>query len=184
MRTLSSAMQTALSGQSLTPIHLVQIQFDSGTDYITEAHKDIVYDSNTYQATGNLLSISTIDEDLAHRVTRLQISLSGVNQANISAALTEDFINRDVVIYRGLLDSNDRLIVDPFNAFRGQLDDFSISENERASTLIWTVTSELADFERVGGRRANHQEQQVFFSGDMGFEFVDQIVRDIKWGRV
>ena len=61
---------------------------------------------------------------------------------------------------------------------------FAVSENpERTSTITWTVTSEWADFERVGGRRANHQEQQVFFSGDMGFEFIDQIVKDLKWGR-
>ena len=120
-RTLTSAMQTASASRTLTPVHLVAIYFDGGTDYLTDAYKDIVYDGNTYQSTGNLLSISDIDETLAHRVNTLQLSLSGVNQANIATALLEDFINRDVVIYRGLLDSNGDLIVDPFNAFRGQL---------------------------------------------------------------
>ena len=115
----------------------------------------------------------------------MQIGISGVNQANISTALTESFINRDVIIYRGLLDSNEDLIADPFNAFRGQLDDFTLSESPNStSTISWTVTSELADFERVGGRRANYQEQQVFYPGDEGFEFIDQSVKDIKWGRV
>jgi len=183
MRTLSAAMQAALSGQSITPIQLVEFRFDSGTQYLTDAYKTVTYGGNDYLAAGNLLGVSDVDEELAHRITTLQISLSGVNQANISVALTEDFINRDVIIYKGLLDSDDKLIVDPFNIFRGQLDDFSLSETDRTATLAWTATSEWADFERVGGRRANHQEQQVFFSGDLGFEFIDQSIKDIKWGR-
>jgi hypothetical protein len=35
---------------------------------------------------------------------------------------------------------------------------------------------------QVNGRITNNSTQQRFFSGDKGFEFADQIVRDLKWG--
>jgi len=40
-----------------------------------------------------------------------------------------------------------------------------------------------SDFERTAGRRTNDNDQQVYYPGDRGFQFADDALKDIKWGR-
>ena len=39
------------------------------------------------------------------------------------------------------------------------------------------------EFRRKTGRHTNHEEQQIHFSGDKGFEFASEITKDIIWGK-
>ena len=183
-RTLTAGMLAAIDLAELKPIRLVALHFDGGSEYHTTAYKPIVYDGNTYN-TGNLISIGTVKESLEVKVPTLNIALSGVNQANISTALSEDSIDRVVVVYSGLLDANDDLVVDPIEEFRGRLDSFQFSENpeQEVAEINWSCVSQLQDFERVAGRRTNDDDQQFHFAGDEGFEFSALTDTDIKWGR-
>jgi hypothetical protein len=60
-----------------------------------------------------------------------------------------------------------------------------INENpdEGSCTIAISATSHWVDFERRPGRHTNHAEQQVWFPGDLGFEFSSEIVKEIRWGR-
>ena len=45
------------------------------------------------------------------------------------------------------------------------------------------MASHWADFEKKAGRFSNNNSQQYFFSGDVGFEYAANTVKDLKWGR-
>ena len=35
----------------------------------------------------------------------------------------------------------------------------------------------------IKGRKTNTNSQQLYFAGDLGFDYASQTVQDIKWGR-
>jgi len=183
-RGMSAAMLTEIAKQNIILFHLVQFHF-STIEYLTDWQADIPWNGNDYLSIGNLLHIAVITEDVNPRVGVINISFSGVNQANISTALTEDYTDKQVLIYRGFLDTSHDLILDPILIYDGRIDSFELNENpdNSSSILNWIVSSHWADFEKRSGRRTNDNDQQNLFTGDKGFEFSSEIVKDLKWGR-
>lgn len=181
-RTLSAGMQSAVAAKEIRPYLLLSMSFDAATEYRTTCYKSIQFGGNTYLP-GNTLSFGAPRESLGLRVPTLNVTLSGVNQANLATALTTGSLDREVRLYRALLDANEALIADPVEIFNGRIDTFSFSEDADTASLTWSCVSHLADFERVSGRRTNDDEQQFLFPGDKGFEFSALVDQDIKWGR-
>jgi hypothetical protein len=88
-------------------------------------------------------------------------------------------------IWKGFLDANLAVVVDPILIFEGRMDSPVIDENPDNGSCIVSVsaTNAWVDFERKSGRHTNHEEQQIFFPGDRGFEFVSELTKEITWGR-
>ena len=183
---MTALMLAEIAKEKVRMFHLVEFYFDSETIYFSMSYKDISWNGNTYLATGNLLNISDISEEVGLKVGAVSIKLSGVNQANIATALSEDYTDRPVKIYRGFLSEGYLIISDPMLMFDGRIDSFSLSEDIETgtSTLTWDVPSHWADFEKQSGRRCNMEDQQLYFPDDKGFDFTSEIVKDLKWGRV
>ena len=185
-RGMTAAVAAEIAGGAVRLFHLVELRFDSGTQFRTDAHRDIAWGGNTYAGDGNLLSVGEVSESVDIRTGQLRLSLSGVAQANIATALSEPYTDREVFIYRGFLDAADYVIVNPYLHYAGRIDTFGIDEDpdQGASTVSWTVASHWVDFEKTGGRRTNHADQGHLFPGDEGFAFSSQVATDITWGRV
>jgi uncharacterized protein CbrC (UPF0167 family) len=184
-RSSTSAFQTEVAKLQNRPIHLVSVNFDSGTIYMTDSFKDVVYDGNTYQAVGHLMGISDIEEAAEVIVSSVTLSLSGIDQVWISNVLQEDYIDRTVKIYTAFMDESWALVVDPVLIFEGRMDQPSIEEDPDAGTssVSVSVTNAWVDFSRKTGRHTNHEEQTLHFAGDKGFEFASEVTPDIVWGR-
>lgn len=180
----TSAFQTEVVKAQNHPVHLVEFHFDAGTVYGCDAYKAISWGGNSYIAMGHLLGFSDIGEDSEVVVSSVTISLSGVDRTYISTLLNQDYIDRRVKIYFGFLDGSQQLVVDPELMFDGRMDSPSINEDPEAgtSTIGVTATNALVDFERITGRHTNHEDQQLYFPGDKGFEYAAASLRDLKWG--
>ena len=185
-RSLTTAVKTQLATNEIRPFHLIEIGFSTPvnlTDNSFNLTSSISGSSKTYTASPFLVSIPTFEEQTDITKTSLNITLSGADQTFISTALNENIVNDSVVIYRGLLDSNNSIIADPILLYQGTIDTFTVNESENQSSLILTVVSHWADFEKKSGRKTNNASQQRFFSTDVGMDFSSQTVLDIKWGR-
>jgi hypothetical protein len=178
-RGLSASLQTEIANQNIKPIVLIEILFPT-PQRITNHYKNITHNSNTYTASGHLLSIGGKAEKSELDVGNFQIELSAVDNAFVSIVLNNVVSNDEVTIDIGLLDSSDALI-DTFNYDKGFIESFSIDTN--TGKLILSCTSHFADFSRISGRKTNEGSQQVFFSTDKGMEFSALTVQDILWGR-
>ena len=167
------------------PFHLVDIVFDATPQYVTDAWKNIIWNGHTYTVLGHFIAFSDIEESAELQVASLTAQLSGVDQSVISAVLAEDYIDRPLRIYKGFLDANMAVIADPILIFEGRMDSPVIEENPDDGSCVVSVsaTNAWVDFERLSGRHTNHEEQQIFFPGDKGFEFVSEITQEITWGR-
>jgi hypothetical protein len=185
-RSLTIAIKNELSQNKIKPVHLITINFDTPvnlTDCSFPLTSDISGGSVTYLASDFILGVSNFTEEVDITKSTLNIGLSGADQTFISTVLNEPVINDEVIVYRGLLDNNNALIDDPFLLYKGNIENFSISETDKDSQVNLTIVSHWADFDKKNGRKTNNTSQQRFFSTDVGMDFASQTVLDIKWGR-
>lgn len=180
----STAFQNEVVKEANRPIHLVEISFENETLYMNDSFKDITFDGNNYIGTSQLLSFTDIEESIEIMVSKVTIALSGVDKVWIGKVLTQQYIDRPVKIYTGFLDASYALITNPVLIFEGRIDKPQITEEWEGgkSTVSISATNSWVDFTRNTGRHTNNEEQQVYFAGDLGFEFASEIVKDITWG--
>ncbi len=181
----SSAFQTEVAKSNNRPVHLVEVYFDDETVYMTDAYKTITYGGNNYDGVGHFMGFSDIEEAAEVIVSNVTLILGGIDQVWISRVLNKAYIDRTVKIYTAFLDDSQALIVDPVLIFEGRMDTPTIQETPDSgqSSVSVSATNSWVDFSRKTGRHTNHEEQQIHFSGDKGFEFASEIVKDITWGK-
>ena len=185
-RTLTTAVKNELATNEIRPVHLITIGFGTPvniTDCGFRLTSSVSGSSVTYSSSDFLISVPSFTEETDVTKTSLQIALSGADQTFISTCLNENIVNDSVDIFRGLLDSSNALIADPVLLYSGNIDTFQIDESETESSVILTIVSHWADFEKKSARQTNNNSQQRFFSTDVGMNFSSQTVQDIKWGR-
>ena len=179
---MTPAVLTEIAKKQLRMVHFLELYFATVERACTWG-RHLTWGGNTYLATGSLLSLPDIDESVEMRSNSASIVLSGVDQASIAIALTENFIDKRVVIRRGFIDPADQLIIDPVIKFDGRIDSWGLAEDadDGTSTITWLAASHWVDFERTAGRTTNDKEHQVIFPGDKFMEFAAETI-DLKWG--
>ena len=171
--------------------HLIEFLFDGGPDRFTTAHKDLVYNGETYTAYANFISFGYINETVPLEISSMTFSVTSVNQGLLATALSSDTINRKIILYRGLLNPVTYAIInDPLVVYTGLVSALSVTAQPGSkSTLVWKPGWVLADFSMAAGRSTNHQDQEAYLairglSGpDDGFEFAHVNNFNLKWGR-
>ena len=185
-RNLTTAIKNELATNDIRPVHLITIGFSTPvniTDCSFSLTSSVSGSSVTYNASDFILGISEHSEQTDLTKATVTLTLSGADQTFISTVLNENVTNDTVDIYRGFLNDSNTLISDPFLLYRGNIESFGISENDKSSSVGLTIVSHWADFEKKNGRKTNNTSQQRFFSTDVGMDFSSQTVQDIKWGR-
>ncbi|HEY3432554.1 MAG TPA: hypothetical protein VGK09_08400 [Rhodocyclaceae bacterium] len=167
------------------PVYLVQEQFDDISYYQCDAWRDISWNGNTWKANGHFLDFQGLTESYDMQIPRVTVSISAVDQTWISISLTKPYIGRPIRIYKALLDYTMSVITSPGLIFEGRMDGLSIEDDPQAGkcALVMECSNQWADFDRKPGRHTNHQDQQVFFPGDTGFQFVPGLANlNLSWG--
>jgi hypothetical protein len=184
-RNASVDVVTQIGSESNFPVHLLEIEFDAQTFYLTDATRTVEWGGNEYTALGHFLGFGDIEESAELVVNSMVGTLSGVDQTYISAFLSDNYIDRTVNIYKAFLNSAEAVISNPVLIFSGRISGVSINEDPDAGecTIAMEASSQWVDFERRPGRHTVHAEQQIWFPGDKGFEFASEIDKGILWGR-
>ena len=181
-RSLTSAVKTELATNKINPIGLIYLNISGGQRF-TDHYKDISYDTNTYTSSSLLLGVSDVSESNEVAVNAITVAFTGADQTIISLFLNNSYMDKEAEIYAAFLDESQAVIADPFLMFSGRIESFAIEEDETNSKLSVSIASHWSDFDKKKGRKTNTNSQQLFFSGDVGFDFSSQSVQDIKWGR-
>ena len=181
-RSIHASVIAELAKDTVKMCHLVEMHLSS-TSYLTDAGQDISHGGNTYVASSHLLNISTVTENSEVRIGTTKVKLSGVEQSFISALLGSAYISKQLIVYRAYLDANNVIVGSPVLIFDGRIAEFDIIDTPESSTVELGVSSHWSDFEKKAGRHTNSNSQSLFFTGDKGFEFAANLVKDLKWGR-
>lgn len=182
-RGLSSTIKTYLENQSQIKVGLVEINTASSTVYYTDAPFDIDYNSNTYQAQGNWLGVSDIEENTDLVITRCSLRIGGLVSANISTFAQSSIINKSVILYTAFLNpTNNTIVGTPIITFQGKVTGYSVLNAANTASIQLEVSSLFANFEKTTGRRTNTASFQREHPTDFGMAFSHETTEGIQWG--
>lgn len=183
-RSLTSAMESAVTADLVRPITLVQCAFDTGNLNLWSGIGDLTVSGVDYVGAGSLLSIGEIAETSELSANGITVTLSGVSEPLISKARDEDYQGRELKVLLGAMDAANGVISNPIVVFSGFMDTMIIQDGESTATIQVTVENRLIEFERSRVRRYTAEDQKIDFPTDKGLEFVAEMEeKEIVWGR-
>ena len=178
-RSTPQSLLTALSQPEVQPFYAVDMSFTSAPVRFWTGYGDRTISGDTYLGSGNLLSITGLDEvnDLSAKSITLQ--LSGVPASLVSLALQEPYQNRECKVYFGTTDTTT-----PIEVFSGLMNVMTIEDSGEASVISLTVESKLIRLEKSSNWRYTEGSQKARYSSDTFFNYVSDLQdKTLVWGR-
>ena len=187
-RTVTTAYNNAVTSQVVRPLLACELEFSTGTLRFWNGYGDLTMtaggSSNTFTGLGDLMNVSAISESDQVEAVGASLSLTGIKSSLISAALSANYTNRNASIFLGLFDTNKSVIADVYTLFKGKMDIMKIDEGPESATIVLNLENRLIVLDRAKERRYTHEDQQLSFGGDLGFEFVPDLQdKEIIWGK-
>ena len=183
-RGLSATIQTYLANRSQIRVVLIDITTPSSTIYYTTAPFDVDYSGNTYQAQGNFLGISNIEENAELIITSCNLLISALDVSNITTFATSSIINKPVTFRSAYLDPTNMSIVGtPIITFKGKITGYTVSDADVTASIALEVSSVFANFDKTNGRYTNEGSFHREHPTDRSMEFAHENLKDLKWGR-
>lgn len=189
--------------QNFIAVDLLEIQLPGGTLYYSTGGIDIPWDSptttggsHTYEAQGDFLGFSGLNEDMDLKVGKFSVTLSALanNIVYLFVDLSTSPQNKvsyegsRVVLYKAFLDVNTLQIVgEPMLTFDGTVFNVSITENSNTATISIECSSLYADFERTAGRKTNNYNNWLYqgVQYDTCFEQCAYVGQSkFSWGKI
>ena len=177
-RVAIGAAQVALELANVPRLMLVSMDFSSGFLYVTNAGYNIDWNGHAWLGLGRLGSIEAVKETPDLAANAVNLKLSGVPTAQINTALTEHYQGRACIIRVAPLSADYAILADPVIVFSGRMNTMDIDIGATA-TITLNVESRLADWDRPRVRRYNDADQQAEYPGDLGLQYVEQMVEKV-----
>jgi hypothetical protein len=177
-------MTTEVAKAAVAPIMFVELFFASGVVRCWNGIGAVTWNGSTWVGTGELLSISSIEETKSIESTQVTITLSGVPSALVAVAYGDFSQGRTARVYLGMMNvAAGTIIADPIQIFGGRLDTISDQDDGESATLTVSAESNLADLDRLRVRFFTDQDQQRIFESDRSLRFMASVQdRPVYWG--
>ncbi len=180
-RNLAAANLTESQAANLYPLMFAQLHFDEGVEYLHTAIGPFTWGGDTYTGVGDLGKIEPIEEGIELSPYAFRAELSGLDSTIRDRAQNSDIYGRDLFLYLGFL-LDGVLVADPDPWWLGTMDTLDLIRGA-TNTAILTGEQDLKFFDRPNGIRFNDEHQQKLHSGDLFFEFLDQMQNaEVIWG--
>lgn len=183
-RALTSAMLSAMATGNLRPLIFYEGEFSGGTVRLFTGYGSIEWDGHTWTGSGQMLTISAIQESSDLQAINFTVSLNGQLSSLLAIALGQVRRGKPGSVWLGLLDDAGSLIADPFLCFRGRADKPDIVPDPENAIIAVAYESRLIDASRRRERRYTSEDQQSDYPTDKGFDYVP-VLQDTQftWGR-
>lgn len=175
-RWVSSANQTAAESQNILMALAVDLDFASGHVRAHDGIGAISIGGNSYEGIGSFGSIEAVEESIEVIAKPLKLKLSGVDSSIISKALNEttNYQNRSATLYFVVYNTTTCALVDtPETLWEGRMNQMTIALNGEDSGVSVLCEHRLRREPRVA--RYTHEDQQLVYSGDLGFNLIGKI---------
>ncbi len=200
MGRLNTTLNEALAKKTIQAYELIYINIDGGI-YISNAPYTVTISSNSqgvrdgsYIGVGQYLGFSEIREETKFTISEITATLSGIpahdnnNDSILSELLSVDYVDKEVEIARAFFNKgsdNTKSIgeyLDSVLIFKGRISAPVIQDQPNETTTVAiTASNNWIDYERTNGQVTNDNRQQALYTGDRGFQYSKDVVKDIKW---
>lgn len=180
---MRSGSPTEFTADSLQPFLAVKAEFDSGDVRLWGGYGDLTINSETYVGSGTLLNISSVEETSEIAARGATVTLSGLDAAIISIALSENYQNRPCTIIIGTL-TESGVVDDYYTLFKGRIDLMSIEESGETAVISTAVENHLIDLERPRTSRYTNEDQISRYPNDTFLSYVNDLQdKTLDWGK-
>lgn len=181
-RDITSAVKSEIVKTVVRPILIAELDFVSGYFRAWTGIGDLPWDSKTWAGLGSQMGVSDVKETQNVVASGLSFQLTAPS-ALLSIVLGEQYQGRPANLWLGFLDDSGNVIDDPIGPFGYRMDTMEIDEGAETSTIAVQTESRLRDLDRARERRYTHEDQQIDFPGDRGFEYIAGLQdKAIVWG--
>jgi hypothetical protein len=182
-RSITTAVNNALAADNVPLLIFTELDFESGMVRLCNAEYTFSWNGYDWLGLGRMGSIDVIQEGADLQPYGISLTITGIDSANVSTALNEQYQNRACRIWLAPLTDNYEVIADPVLNFRRRMDNMNLQIGATASITL-TAENRLADWNRPRVRRFNNDDQISIYPNDKGFEFIHLIVdKVLNWGR-
>lgn len=178
--TTNTGFDTAAAAPAVGVLELIELDFTSGTLYLTTWPVDVTIGAQTYTGIGAVGSVGEIKESEDGLTQTLQLTLSQVNSSYLALALgnVSTYQGRGARIKLALTDSNLVIQGSPVLRFSGFMDKISI---KRTGQNVGQITLECSiggyDVRRTPtGLRMNDTQHQSRQPGELGFTYIASLI--------
>lgn len=178
--TTNAGFDTAAASAAVGVIELIELDFQSGTLYLTTWPVNVTVSAQVYTGLGAIARVGALQESEDGTGQTLDIVLSQVNSAYLSSALggVSTYQNRGARVKLALTDANGVIQGTPVLRFSGFMDRISI---KRTGDNVGEITLQCGvggyDVRRSSvGLRMNDVQHQSRYPGELGFSMVPQLI--------
>lgn len=183
-RTSNTSLIASTQSAEFKPFHAVELQFYDGIHnvatplYFWSGVGNITNNGKTYAGVGQFLNVSDIEEAAEMKATGITISLSGVPEAVLQAALLHEYSGRVGKVYFGMVGN-----ANWDEVFTGLMDTMEINDEATSSTITLSLESRLIDLQRPNPVRFTVESHQLLSAGDEFFSFTANLQdQQPEWG--
>lgn len=183
-RGLSASNLAAIALPHIRPIVFVKFEFDDGTVYVHNAVGTFTWSSQNWTGIGALGDIGAIEDGLDLSPYGVTLQCNALDTTFLNTAVNEEVFNRRITIYLGYLGEDGALVATPQERWSGYMDNISVRLGGEDG-LALQCENEFRFFDRANGALFTDEDQQRRYSGDVFFEFQDQLIdAKLTWGGV
>lgn len=179
MKNYSTALRSAISGDTVHGfVHLVDVQFSTGTLRMTDGAFDVVDSGVVYSANALIRQVDSVRQEQQLSAQELTVTFSNVDQTVLATLLNNEQRNRLVIVKRVVLSPESNTTIGALFSCRYRIVSFSVSDD--AVTL--TLRGAVADFYAVRGIVTTHDSIQRFYPNNTSFINASSVNSKQKWG--
>jgi hypothetical protein len=166
----------ALQEGWLYPVIFVEIYFSTGPVRLCSFNQPLLLNGLVFDAVGQLLQVSTIEDAATVHARGISVSLSGFDPAFLPLVLDDFQVGLAATIYFGVFNTQTaQQVAETVIAWAGRTDEPTITFDENSATISIACESLLMDMNTPVPYRNTNQDQQIFHPGDLGFSWVNAI---------
>lgn len=185
-RGLSATVIAQITGDFIPVIYFVKLEFDGGDlllwtgEGTKDFQPDITIAADTYTGSGELLTISPINESARLESTGVTLVLNITNAGDVEAlALAEYYQGRQATIYEAYHDGAQTLVQEGDGSHAHTIRFLGFMEvmviDDAAQTITLRIESPLSKIKKMSLRRYVTADQRIEFPTDKGPSFVTSL---------
>lgn len=174
-------------GPALLAFIAVEIELDQGFLRLIDGAGQVSCLGRTFYGQdptfGVLANLDPITDGMGSQAPGLNVTINPPTADAAAILGSEDMQGKSVLIWFGVLSPNAGVVQDPLLIFNGQVDQgvLSVGAGTRSIALACVSVWELMFDDQQGNRLTNAWHQSAW-PGELGFEFVTAITRQLPWG--
>jgi hypothetical protein len=168
---------------------LAQLDFTTGTLYVTTAPQNLTVGANTYTGLGSLVSVAQLNESADSGAEKITLSLSVANTAMLALAIgaVETYRGRAVRLYLQLFDEQFKRVGNPVQRWSGSMDRVQINRRPAdpgssgaggGSIDLQCSRAGMARARNFQGQRLTDVQQRIAYPGDTGLRYVRKLIEE------